>query len=105
MATTNSELILNFFKMNFGKEFTKQEVAAQLGVSLAAVTGTVNGLVKKGYITERIEEVEVEPATADKAEKTKKIRHETLTEAGLTYDPAAEKAAKDAAKAATKIAF
>jgi DNA-binding MarR family transcriptional regulator len=102
MITPNSELVLNYLKKNFGREFTKNEIAETLGISVPAVTGSINGLVKKGYVTERMEEVEVEPATDTRKAKVKTIRHETLTEAGLSYDPVAEEEAKQAAKAAEK---
>jgi hypothetical protein len=106
--TQNSELVLNFLKKNFGKEFTKDEIAQALGISVPAVTGSINGLVNKGkktgipLVTERLEDVEVEPATETRKAKVKTIRHETLTEAGLAYDPIAEEEAKAAAKAAEK---
>ena len=102
MITPNSELTLNFLKKHFGQEFTKQEIAEALNISIPAVTGSINGLVKKGYVTERLEEVEVEPATDTRKAKVKTVRHETLTEAGLAYDPVAEEEAKQAAKAAEK---
>ena len=106
--TQNSELVLNFLKSHYGTEFTKQEIADQLGISVPAVTGSINGLLRKGktagvdYITERVEEVEVEPATETRKAKIKVVRHEMLTEAGLAYDPVAEEEAKAAAKAAEK---
>ena len=108
MATVNSEMVLNFLKKNYGKEFTKQEIAEALNISVPAVTGSINGLVNKGkktgvpYVTERIEEIEVEPATETRKAKMKTIRYETLTEAGLAYDPVAEEEAKAAVKAAEK---
>ena len=102
MITNNSELVLNFLKTNFGKEFTKQEIAEALGISIPAVTGSINGLVKKSYVTERLEEVEIEPKTETRKAKVKTIRHETLTEAGLAYDPIAEEEAKQAEKAAAR---
>lgn len=111
MITPNSELVLNFLKKHFGQEFTKNEIAEALNISIPAVTGSINGLVRKKYVTERLEEIEVEPATETRKAKMKTIRHETLTEAGLAYDPvaeaeqaAAEKAAAKAAKAAAKAA-
>ena len=110
MPTVNSELVLNFLKTNFGKEFTKQEIAEALNISVPAVTGSINGLIRKGksagveYINERLEEVEVEPATETRKAKIKVVRHETLTEAGLAYDPVAEEAEKLAAKEAAKAA-
>lgn len=102
MATVNSEMTLNFLKSHYGKEFTKNEIAEALGISLASVTGSINALVKKGYVTERLEEVEVEPATDTRKAKVKVVRHETLTEAGLSYDPVAEEQAKAAEKEAEK---
>jgi DNA-binding MarR family transcriptional regulator len=102
MITANSEMVLNFLKKNYGKEFTKQEIADALGISVPAVTGSINGLVKKSYVVERKEEIEIEPATETRKAKVKTIRHETLTEAGLAYDPVAEEQAKQAAKAAEK---
>lgn len=102
MITQNSELTLNFLKQNYGKEFTKQEIAEALGISIPAVTGSINGLVKKGYAVERLEEVEVEPATETRKAKMKTIRHESLTEAGLAYDPVAEEQERQAQKAAER---
>lgn len=98
--TVNSELVLNYLKKEFGKEHTKQEIAETLGISLPAVTGSVNALRTKGYVSERVEEVEVEPATETRKAKMKTIRYETLTEAGLSYDPQAEAEEKAKAKAA-----
>lgn len=104
MITPNSELVLNFLKQHYGQEFTKQDIAAELSISVPAVTGSINGLVKKGYVVERLEEVEVEPATETRKAKVKTVRHETLTEAGLTYDPVAEEQERQAAKEAAKAA-
>ena len=102
MATENSLTVLNFMKSHFGTEYTKSQLVDALGISLPAVTGSINGLLKKGYVTERLEEVEVEPATETRKAKVKVIRYETLTEAGLAYDPIAEEEAKQAAKAAER---
>lgn len=102
MPTVNSERILNYLKENYGVELTKQAIAEALGVSIPAVTATINALVKKGHIVERMEEIEVEPATETKKAKMKVIRHATLTESGLAYDPVAEATAKAAEKAAEK---
>lgn len=103
--TYNSQLVLNLLKKNFGKEFTKKEIADTLGISMAAVTGSVNGLTKREYAVERIETVET---TTDSGKVVlKSIRHVQLTEAGLAYDPIAEEEAKQAdkeAKAAARAA-
>ena len=102
--TINSEQVLNYMKAHYGEELTKQDIVEALGISLPAVTGSINGLVKRGFVTERIEEIEVEPATDTRKAKIKTVRHETLTEAGLAYDPVAEEAEKLAAKEAAKAA-
>lgn len=109
--TANSLMVLEYLKREYGVEHTKQEIASALNISVAAVTGTVNNLVKKGLLNERLEEVEVEPATETRKAKMRVDRYEMLNEAGLAYDPmtvyeerkaaeAAERAAKRAAKEA-----
>lgn len=103
--TVNSELVLNTLKQNYGKEFSKQELAEKLGIPVPAVTGTMNALTKKGYArVSREETVELEPATETRKAKTRVIKYHTLTEAGLAYDPVAEAAEKEAAKEAAKAA-
>ena len=101
----NSERVLNFLKEHFGNEYSKQEIAEALGISLSAVIGSINPLEKKGYskIT-REETIELEPATETRKAKTKTVKYHTLTEEGLAYDPVAEEAAKAAAKQAEKEA-
>ena len=95
--TTNSEKVLNFMKDNYGREFSKQEIADALGISLSAVIGSINPLEKKGYSkVVREETVELEPATETRKAKTKVVKYHTLTEEGLAYDPVAEEAAKTA---------
>lgn len=103
--TMNSEKVLNFLKDHYGQEFSKQEIADALGISLSAVIGSINPLEKKGYshIT-REETIELEEATETRKAKTKVVKYHTLTEAGLAYDPVAEEAAKLAAKQAEKEA-
>ena len=101
--TINSERVLNFLKENYGKEFSKQEVADALGISLSAVIGSINPLEKKGYSkVTREEVVELEPATETRKAKTKTVKYHTLTEEGLAYDPIAEETEKAAAKQAEK---
>ena len=103
--TVNSELVLNALKKNYGKEFSKQELVEMLGISLPAVTATINALTKKGYATiTREETIELEPATETRKAKVKVVKYHTLTESGLTYDPAVEEAEKAAAKEAAKAA-
>ena len=103
--TINSERVLNFLKENFGKEFSKQEIADALGISLSAVIGSINPLEKKGYskIT-REETITLEEATETRKAKTKVVKYHTLTDEGLVYDPVKEVAEKAAAKQAEKEA-
>lgn len=105
MASVNSELVLNYLKNNYGQEFSKQELVQALGISLPSVTGTMNALIKKGYAkTTREVPVELVPATETRKAQIKIVKYHTLTEAGLTYDPVAEEAAKKAEKEAAKAA-
>jgi len=101
--TENSERVLNFLKEHYGNEYSKKEIADELGISLSAVIGSINPLEKKGYTTTSREEVvELEPATETRKAKTKTVKYHTLTEAGLGYDPVAEAAEKAAQKQAEK---
>lgn len=101
--TTNSMLVLNYLKENYGQEFSKQELADKLGISLASVVGSINGLDKKHYVTITREETVVDsPATETRKERSHVVKYHTLTEAGLSYDPIAEEEAKKAAKEAEK---
>ena len=103
MASENSEKILNYLKKNYGVEMSKQQIAADLGLSVPTVTGTINALIKKKYAeTTRKETVEDSPATETRKAKTKVVKYHTLTEEGLAYDPIAEEAEKAAAKQAEK---
>lgn len=108
MATgpsVNSVMILNYLKQNYNEEFSKQQIADALGISLSSVIGTMNSLIKKGHaITTREVEETVEPATETRKAKTKMIKFHTLTESGLSYDPVAEAEEKAAAKEAEKAA-
>ena len=101
--TQNSELVLNYLKKNYGSEFSKAQIAEALGISVPAVTGSLNGLIKNEYaITTRTEEVTVTPATETRKAQVKNVLYHTLTEAGLAYDPVAEEAKIAAEKAAEK---
>lgn len=84
--TPNARRILDYMKQNFGTEMTKQEIAAALGVSVSAVVGTTNSLIKKGFATERQE------TTLDEKNKEKVIKYVVLTEEGNEFDPDAEAA-------------
>jgi glutamate synthase (NADPH/NADH) small chain len=47
--SVNAVKVLNLMKERYGSEFTKRELADALGISISAVTGTINSLIKKGY--------------------------------------------------------
>jgi len=81
--TENSRKVFDFLKEN-NKEFTAQEISAALGISVAAVTGSVNGLVRKERAIRR------EETTTDAEGKAKVIKYISLTEAGKAFDPDAE---------------
>ena len=101
--TINSERVLNYLKEHYGQDFSKQQLAEELGISLSSVIGSINPLERKGYTrTTREETLELTPATETRKAKTKVIKYHTLTEAGLAYDPIAEEQEKLAAKQAEK---
>lgn len=103
MATTNSIAAYNFMKSNYGKEFTKAEVAKALGIPQVAVTGAFTPHLKAGRLAITREEiVELEPATETRKAKTRKDVYITMTEDGLAYDPVEEDARKAAEKEAAK---
>ena len=90
MITQGSQMVLNFLKRNYGTEFTKKEIAEGAKVSFNTVNGSIRGLVQKGYVDERIEEVVIPATEPGKKDTVGTIRYETLNEAGLAYDPEQE---------------
>lgn len=81
--TENSMRVFNYLKEHYGEDLTAKAIAEDLGVSIAAVTGSVNGLVKKDRAvrTEHITEVDGKEVT---------VKYISLTEEGLAFDPSAE---------------
>ena len=81
--TENSRKVLNFLKQaGVGVAFTTKDVQTALGFEKAGcVTGSVTGLVKKGYAERFTETVETEDG------KVKEIKKFALTESGFNYDP------------------
>lgn len=79
----NSRRVLEYMKENFadGTEMTKQEIAANLGISISAVVGSTNSLKKNGRLTEREESV------LDEKGKEKVVKYIILTQEGNDYDP------------------
>ena len=84
--TENSRKVLEFLKAaGPGVKFTTKQVQESLGFEKAgSVTGSVTGLVNKGYAERAKEEVQ------DAEGKTKTISVFWLTEAGMAFDPDAE---------------
>lgn len=82
--TDNSRKVFEFLKEHYGDNLTCQNIAAELGITVPAVTGSVNGLVKKGYAV-RNEEV-----MTDEDGKETKVKYISLTEDGMIFDPDAE---------------
>ncbi len=98
--TTNSLNVFEFLKNHPGEEMTKQAIAAELCLSVPAVTGSINAMIKKGLATDRTEEVVIE-----EGKKPKTVHYHMLTDEGLAYDPvAAEEAAKEAKARAKEAA-
>lgn len=100
--TDNSKRVFHFLKDNHGLNITAQEIASKLNITVSAVTGSVNGLAKKGYAV-RTEEV----TTAEDGKATV-VKYISLTDEGMAFDPekaeAEEKARKEAEKAAKAAA-
>ncbi len=108
--TDNAKKIINFLKDNFGSEFTRDEIAEAVGLaSPVAVTGTVTSLKKKGFAEYVPYDVDVVMTVNGVSKTTQKtINKIRMTEAGLSYDPAAEEKAKareKAEKAAARAAL
>ena len=82
--TDNSRKVFEALKAHYGDKITHQQLVAELGVSSAAVSGSVNGLVKKGYAV-RNEEIEM-----GEDGKETVVKYITLTEDGFAFDPDAK---------------
>lgn len=84
--TENSRKVFEFLKQaGPGVAFTTKEVQTKLGFEKAgSVTGSVTGLVKKGYAERFTETVE------DENGKKTEVKKFALTEAGANFDPDAE---------------
>ena len=83
--TPNSRKVFDFLKGNgVGVKFTTSEVQKALDLEKAgSVTGSVTGLVKKGFAVREKEMREVDG-------KQKEVSVFYLTEAGAAFDPDAE---------------
>ena len=83
--TENSRKVFDYLKAaGAGVAFTTKDVQTALGFEKAgSVTGSVTGLVKKGYAERFTETVEIDG-------KTQAVKKFALTEAGANFDPDAE---------------
>lgn len=86
--TDNSRKVFEYLKKNYGKDLTAQEIAADLGVSINAVTGSVNGLCKDTKHPAYAVRKEVE--TVNDEGKTTVVKYISLTDEGLAFNPDAE---------------
>ena len=82
--TENSKKVFNFLKEHHGVKMTGQEIAKELNIPMSAVTGSVNGLVRKDFA------VREEVSTQNADGKPVITKYISLTDAGLAYDPDAE---------------
>ncbi len=82
--TEGSKRVFAFLKANHGVKVTAQDIAADLGVKISVVTGSVNGLVKKGYAIREATEIVGEDG------KAKATSYISLTDEGMAFDPDAE---------------
>ena len=78
MFSDKARAALEYLQAHNGEDLTSQDIAAALDIENRSMTGTLNGLQRKGLL----ERVEVE------GQKDKVIK---LTVAGMNTDPAAEK--------------
>lgn len=86
--TTNSRMVFDYLKSHHGEKMTGQSIAEALGISLSAVTGSVNGLASEKKHPAYAVRTEVEVPSEDG--KTAKVKYIALTEAGLAFNPDAE---------------
>lgn len=98
--TDNSKKVFEFLKKNYGKEFSKHELVEKLDLTMSMVNGSINGLVNKDYVVERIETA----SPRFKGDKTVEIRYVQLTEEGYKFDPDEEERRQAQAKLEARAA-
>lgn len=81
--TENSKAVFEFLKSHPNQEFTKYDLVERLDISMSAVVGSVNWMLKNKYATER---EEVAKATY-KGQQDFVAKYIKITEAGRAYDP------------------
>ena len=78
--TDNSKKVLEFLKENYGKEFSKRQIAEESGIIFSAVNGSIRGLTNRNY-------VDVRQAAETIENKVVVTTYVKLNEDGLNYDP------------------
>ena len=83
--TENSRKVFDYLRAHYGEKVTAQDIAAALGMSLSAVTGSVNGLASTKKHPAYAIRTEAEIPAEDG--KTAKVKYVSLTEEGMAFDP------------------
>jgi hypothetical protein len=84
MLSENAKKVLTYLQDIDNADVTVHDVSEAIGLPVNSITGTFNSFVKKG-LGERVEaEVEIEDGSH------KKVKFLKLTDAGMSFDPAAE---------------
>lgn len=83
--TDNARKVFDYLKTNYGKHITAQAMARDLGISINAVTGSVNGLCRDTKHPAYAVRKEVEIVEEDG--KTSIIKYISLTDEGLAFNP------------------
>lgn len=99
--TEGAMRILAFLKKNKNKEFTTYDILENTNITLPTITGTLNGLIKRGYVIKTREDVF---SARFKGEKTKTMKYYQLTEEGFNYDPIQEEREKEQQRLEEKAA-
>ena len=81
--TENSKNVFHFLHDNHDVNLAAGEIAEKLGITVSAVTGSVNGLVRKGYAVRTEDVIEVEG-------KKTTVKYIALTDEGMAFDPDAQ---------------
>ena len=83
--TDNARKVFDYLKTNYGTDITAQAMAKDLGISINAVTGSVNGLCRDTKHPAYAVRKEVEVAGEDGKAST--IKYISLTDEGLAFNP------------------
>ena len=83
--TDTAKLVFSYLRENYGKDISAQAMAKDLGISINAVTGSVNGLCRDTKHPAYAVRKEVEVAGEDG--KTSTIKYISLTDEGLAFNP------------------